>query len=89
MNPLRKLPLDRILRTTKEYRRLSREYNLNCGWLVKYGHYYSIAIDNKLVNLEIKTLCLTGQQFIDFVNREQNKRTKEFIDNLNKKIKEK
>lgn len=64
-------PLNVPLKSSRLVRRVILDHKLKAGWPVKWGGQWDITIGGKLVSTGLTSLDWTGQQWIDFINSNQ------------------
>lgn len=62
-------PLNTPLKSTRLVRRIILDHNLPAGWPVKWGGKYDLSINGKLVPTGLTSLDWTGNQWIEFINK--------------------
>ena len=65
-------PLNIPLKNSKLVRRVILDHNLPAGWPLKWGSHWDIPINGKLVSTGLKSLNWTGQEWIDFINKNKD-----------------
>lgn len=65
------IPLNSPLKSAGQVRRLILDHNLKAGWPVKWGGKWDIAINGKLVPTGLTSLTWTGNEWINFINKNQ------------------
>ena len=67
-------PLHTPLRTAKLVRRVILEHNLPAGYPVKWGKQWDLPIRGDIVPTGLTSLDWTGQEWIDFINKNLEKK---------------
>ena len=64
-------PLNIPLKSSRLVRRVILDENLKAGWPVKWGGKWDLAINGKLVPTGLTSLDWTGNQWIEFIKKQQ------------------